>query len=151
MRLMSAGVSPLNPPSRDSIADLLEVLDLRSSVKPGSVTKECPATTRPTSVSSPGGVRRPQPTDAAWPGLRWPGCSPSRWSPRRAPSTPSTACPPDPLVARAYFVRGGDDSHPIKFLVEKVRDGRSFSTRRVQAVQYGRTILSMGFWPIGAG
>jgi len=44
----------------------------------------------------------------------------------------------------AYFVRGGDDSHPIKFLVEKVRDGRSFSTRRVQAVQYGRTILSMG-------
>jgi acyl-CoA thioesterase-2 len=44
----------------------------------------------------------------------------------------------------AYFVRGGDDSHPIKFLVEKVRDGGSFSTRRVQAVQYGRTILSMG-------
>ena len=44
----------------------------------------------------------------------------------------------------AYFVRGGDDSHPIRFLVEKVRDGGSFSTRRVQAVQYGRTILSVG-------
>jgi acyl-CoA thioesterase-2 len=44
----------------------------------------------------------------------------------------------------AYFVRGGDDSHPIRFVVEKVRDGASFSTRRVQAVQYGQTILSMG-------
>jgi acyl-CoA thioesterase-2 len=44
----------------------------------------------------------------------------------------------------SYFVRGGDDSHPIRFLVERVRDGGSFSTRRVQAVQYGRTILSMG-------
>lgn len=44
----------------------------------------------------------------------------------------------------AYFVRGGDDSHPIRFVVERVRDGASFSTRRVQAVQYGRTILSMG-------
>ena len=44
----------------------------------------------------------------------------------------------------AYFVRGGDDSHPIRFVVERVRDGASFSTRRGQAVQYGRTILSMG-------
>jgi len=44
----------------------------------------------------------------------------------------------------AYFVRGGDDSHPIRFVVERVRDGASFSTRRVQAVQYGRTILTMG-------
>ncbi len=43
----------------------------------------------------------------------------------------------------SYFVRGGDDNHPIRFLVERVRDGGSFSSRRVQAVQYGRTILSM--------
>ena len=43
-----------------------------------------------------------------------------------------------------YFVRGGDDNHPIRFLVERVRDGGSFSSRRVQAVQYGRSILSMG-------
>lgn len=44
----------------------------------------------------------------------------------------------------AYFVRGGDANHPIRFVVERVRDGASFSTRRVQAVQYGQTILSMG-------
>jgi acyl-CoA thioesterase-2 len=60
-----------------------------------------------------------------------------------------TVAPADGLPRRihslhAYFVRGGDDSHPIRFLVEKVRDGGSFSTRRVQAVQYGRTILSVG-------
>ena len=42
-----------------------------------------------------------------------------------------------------YFVRPGDDSHPIRFAVERVRDGRSFSTRRVQAIQYGKPILSM--------
>jgi acyl-CoA thioesterase-2 len=43
----------------------------------------------------------------------------------------------------AYFVRPGDDSHPIRFAVERMRDGNSFSTRRVHAIQYGKTILSM--------
>ncbi|MDQ2756078.1 MAG: acyl-CoA thioesterase II [Actinomycetota bacterium] len=42
-----------------------------------------------------------------------------------------------------YFVRPGDDGHPIRFAVENVRDGRSFSTRRVHAIQYGQPILSM--------
>ncbi|HRW19926.1 MAG TPA: acyl-CoA thioesterase II [Dermatophilaceae bacterium] len=44
----------------------------------------------------------------------------------------------------AYFVRPGDADHPIRFLVERSRDGGSFSVRRVQAVQYGKPILSMG-------
>ncbi|WP_295703020.1 acyl-CoA thioesterase II [Lapillicoccus sp.] len=42
-----------------------------------------------------------------------------------------------------YFVRAGDDSHPIRFAVENIRDGNSFSTRRVHAIQYGKPILSM--------
>ena len=42
-----------------------------------------------------------------------------------------------------YFVRPGDDRHPIRFAVDRIRDGRSFSTRRVQAIQYGEPILSM--------
>jgi len=42
-----------------------------------------------------------------------------------------------------YFVRPGDDSHPIRFAVERMRDGNSFSTRRVHAIQYGKPILSM--------
>jgi acyl-CoA thioesterase-2 len=43
----------------------------------------------------------------------------------------------------AYFVRPGDDHHPIRFAVERMRDGNSFSARRVHAIQYGKTILSM--------
>ncbi len=42
-----------------------------------------------------------------------------------------------------YFVRPGDDQHAIRFAVERIRDGRSFSTRRVHAIQYGVPILSM--------
>ena len=42
-----------------------------------------------------------------------------------------------------YFLRPGDDTHPIRFAVERIRDGRSFSARRVQAIQYGRPIFSM--------
>jgi acyl-CoA thioesterase-2 len=43
----------------------------------------------------------------------------------------------------AYFLRPGDADHEIRFVVEALHDGRSFSTRRVLAVQYGRPILAM--------
>ncbi|MDT0119805.1 acyl-CoA thioesterase II [Kocuria marina subsp. indica] len=43
----------------------------------------------------------------------------------------------------AYFLRGGDIELPITFGVERVRDGRSFSARRIHAYQEGKTILSM--------
>ncbi len=43
----------------------------------------------------------------------------------------------------AYFMRPGDDTQPITFSVERMRDGRSFSTRRVHAIQHGEPILSM--------
>jgi len=43
----------------------------------------------------------------------------------------------------SYFVRPGDPSIPIVYLVDRVRDGRSFSTRRVIAVQRGETIFSL--------
>lgn len=43
----------------------------------------------------------------------------------------------------AYFMRPGDDTLPITFSVERMRDGRSFSTRRVHAIQHGKPILSM--------
>jgi acyl-CoA thioesterase-2 len=42
-----------------------------------------------------------------------------------------------------YFLRPGDASAPIEFTVERLRDGRSFSARRVHALQDGRPILSM--------
>jgi acyl-CoA thioesterase II len=43
----------------------------------------------------------------------------------------------------SYFVRPGDPSIPIIYQVDRVRDGRSFSTRRVLAVQRGETIFSL--------
>ncbi len=42
-----------------------------------------------------------------------------------------------------YFLRAGDAERPIRFLVERMRDGHSFSARRVHAVQEGRILLSM--------
>ena len=43
----------------------------------------------------------------------------------------------------AYFLRPGDTRVPIDYDVERTRDGRSFSTRRVVARQHDRTIFYM--------
>ena len=42
----------------------------------------------------------------------------------------------------AYFLRPGDVEQPITFSVDRIHDGRSFSTRRTQAYQNGEPILS---------
>ncbi|WP_308799625.1 acyl-CoA thioesterase [Agromyces silvae] len=42
-----------------------------------------------------------------------------------------------------YFLRPGDTAHPITFSVDRIHDGRSFSTRRTQAFQQGLPILSL--------
>ena len=43
----------------------------------------------------------------------------------------------------AYFLRAGDPAAPIVYRVERDRDGRSFTTRRVVAIQHGRPIFNM--------
>ncbi|MFQ3267334.1 MAG: acyl-CoA thioesterase-2, partial [Colwellia sp.] len=43
----------------------------------------------------------------------------------------------------SYFLRPGDASLPVVYEVEVIRDGSSFSTRRVQAVQKGKAIFYM--------
>ncbi|MET8996940.1 acyl-CoA thioesterase II [Amycolatopsis sp. Hca4] len=43
----------------------------------------------------------------------------------------------------AYFIRGGDPSVPIVYEVDRIRDGRSFTTRRVVAIQHGKAIFSL--------
>ncbi|MFC4252475.1 MAG: acyl-CoA thioesterase II [Sinimarinibacterium flocculans] len=48
-----------------------------------------------------------------------------------------------PHSLHAYFLRPGDMSLPIVYEVDRVRDGRTFTTRRVQAIQNGQPILSM--------
>ena len=41
----------------------------------------------------------------------------------------------------AYFLRGGDAQHPVHYQVDRIRDGNSFSVRRVTASQHGKAIL----------
>jgi acyl-CoA thioesterase-2 len=43
----------------------------------------------------------------------------------------------------AYFLRPGDPSVPILYEVDRIRDGRSFTTRRVVAIQHGRAIFNL--------
>jgi acyl-CoA thioesterase-2 len=42
-----------------------------------------------------------------------------------------------------YFLLGGDPEAPIIYDVERIRDGGSFTTRRVKAIQHGRAIFTM--------
>ena len=48
-----------------------------------------------------------------------------------------------PHSLHGYFLRGGDPQVPILLTVDRIRDGRSFATRRVVAVQRGRAIFNM--------
>jgi acyl-CoA thioesterase-2 len=43
----------------------------------------------------------------------------------------------------SYFIRAGDWNIPILYEVDRIRDGRSFTTRRVIAIQHGRAIFDM--------
>jgi acyl-CoA thioesterase-2 len=43
----------------------------------------------------------------------------------------------------SYFLRPGDPRAPIVFDVDRIRDGRSFTTRRVVAIQHGQAIFNL--------
>jgi acyl-CoA thioesterase II len=43
----------------------------------------------------------------------------------------------------AYFIRPGDPAVPLVYIVDRVRDGKSFTTRRVAAIQHGKTIFTL--------
>ena len=66
-----------------------------------------------------------------------------RW--RRRPSWPRGA--PSSAAAshslHAYFLRPGDPNVPILYEVDRIRDGRSFTTRRVVAIQHGQAIFNL--------
>jgi len=48
-----------------------------------------------------------------------------------------------PHSLHGYFLRAGDPSVPALIDVEPIRDGRSFSTRRVVVIQHGQAIFNM--------
>ena len=53
----------------------------------------------------------------------------------------------------AYFLFGGDVNAPIIYEVDRLRDGKSFSSRQVRAIQHGRTIFTamVSFAPLEDG
>ena len=55
-----------------------------------------------------------------------------------------TADPGRPVHSlHAYFLRPGDPNVPILFEVDRLRDGKSFTTRRVKAIQHGKAIFNL--------
>src|SRR3954451_22307386 len=48
-----------------------------------------------------------------------------------------------PHSLHAYFLLPGDPKVPIVYEVDRIRDGKSFTTRRVIAIQHGQPIFSM--------
>src|SRR3954468_23712770 len=50
---------------------------------------------------------------------------------------------PPPHSMHAYFILPGDPKVPIIYDVDRIRDGKSFTTRRVTARQHGHPIFSM--------
>jgi acyl-CoA thioesterase II len=48
-----------------------------------------------------------------------------------------------PHSLHAYFLLGGDPKVPIIYDVDRIRDGKSFTTRRVVAIQHGHAIFTM--------
>lgn len=63
----------------------------------------------------------------------------------QALSAAAQTVPDDRFVhsLHAYFLRRGDLKRPIIYHVDRIRDGRSFTTRRVVAVQDGRAIFNL--------
>jgi acyl-CoA thioesterase II len=60
---------------------------------------------------------------------------------RAATQTVDAAFQPHSL--HAYFLLAGDPSAPIIYEVDRIRDGRSFATRRVIAIQHGQAIFAL--------
>lgn len=63
----------------------------------------------------------------------------------QALSAAEQTVPADRMVHsfHGYFLRPGDVDKPLVFIVDPIRDGKSFTTRRVVAVQDGRAIFNM--------
>ncbi len=63
----------------------------------------------------------------------------------QALSAAAQTVPADRAVhsVHAYFLRHGDPKRPIVYSVDPIRDGRSFTTRRVVAIQGGKRIFSL--------
>ena len=101
---------------------------------PPTSSSSC-STSRP-STSTCSAARSPTPCCS--------GCSAARSPAQALVAGARTVEPPLSVHSlHSYFLRPGDTAVPIVYDVERIRDGRSFSTRRVVARQHGRPIYFM--------
>lgn len=115
----------------DPLRDLLDVLDLTE--KP--MTRGTDGTPRDTFS----GRSQPTPQGRVFGGQVVAQCLIAAG--RSVTATRAEAMHPHSL--HATFLQAGDTDLPITFVVERLRDSRSFSARRVHALQRGRPILAM--------
>ncbi|YAL84239.1 acyl-CoA thioesterase [Dermacoccaceae bacterium W4C1] len=136
-------MSEVNDAGADPVTDLLEVLDLtpagRSTVSVDSDTDDAALDLGAGQIDVFLGRSQPQPHGRVFGGQVLAQCIIA------AGRTVAVGeQPPRPIHSlHAYFLRAGDSSEPIRFAVERMRDGRSFSARRVHAIQHGKIILAM--------
>ena len=103
--------------------------------EPSTISSPCSTSRRSRSTSS--AAARPTRTASGCSAARSPG---RRWSPRaRTVDDPTRSV----HSLHAYFLRPGDPTVPILYEVDRIRDGRSFTTRRVVAIQHGRAIFNL--------
>lgn len=119
---MTEGAQPDREQSLDPVAALLEVLDLASS---NARTREDIFT----------GVSQPMPLGRVYGGQVL----------AQSIVAAERTIPDERIVhsMHGYFLRPGDSAQGITFSVDRIHDGRSFSTRRTQAYQDGVPIFSM--------
>jgi acyl-CoA thioesterase II len=138
-------VSQTPHPDPGPIDDLLDVLDLQREGTT-TISVDSPAGTTGDLADSTGevfvGRSQPQPHGRVFGGQVLAQCVIA------AGRTVATSVGPHAPARHihslhGYFLRPGDADRPIRFLVERLRDGRSFSARRVHAIQEGRILLSM--------
>ncbi|KNX36712.1 acyl-CoA thioesterase [Luteipulveratus halotolerans] len=136
--------SEQNPSQLDPVADLLETLDLQPAGQ-ARIRVDSPAGDDAVDLGDNEadlfvGRSQPQPHGRVFGGQVLAQCVIAAG--RTVADQPGDASRPIHSL-HGYFLRAGDSNEPIRFAVERLRDGSSFSARRVHALQHGKVIMSM--------
>ncbi|GAB2672971.1 acyl-CoA thioesterase [Barrientosiimonas humi] len=140
-------MSPDTPlPEGDPVADLLDVLDLQEAGQSTITVESAPGEDNPVDLGSDHvdifvGRSQPQPHGRVFGGQVLAQCVVAAG--RTVEGLQDGTGSRHVHSLHGYFLRAGDSMQPIRFAVERMRDGRSFSARRVHALQNGKVIMSM--------
>ncbi|MDF8265381.1 acyl-CoA thioesterase [Luteipulveratus flavus] len=136
--------SAQSPSPLDPVDDLLETLDLQP-IGQARIRVDSPEADEPVALGDNAadlfvGRSQPQPHGRVFGGQVLAQCVIAAG--RTVADQPGQPARPIHSL-HGYFLRAGDSSEPIRFAVERLRDGGSFSARRVHALQHGQVIMSM--------